>query len=73
MLPRKLIITPLVGKHVHTKLSRNLEMKEAFFTEEETYFNYGEIFSFKEQTFRKFLYHKSLPIMLTIYPRQFKE
>lgn len=48
-------------------------MSEAFFTEEEPHFNYGEIIGFKEQNFRKFLYHKSLPIMISIVPRLFRE
>lgn len=46
-------------------------MKEAFFTEEETFFNYGEIIDYKEQNFKKLLYHKSFPIMINIIPRQF--
>jgi len=69
ILPRKIFITPLIGKHVHTKLGRNLEMKEAFFTDELTFFSYGDIIDYKEQTFKKFLYHKSFPIMISIHPR----
>jgi len=44
-------------------------MKEAFFTEELTFFSYGDIIDYKEQTFKKFLYHKSFPIMISIHPR----